>query len=86
MMDGGNAGVAVSIHTPTKGVTTIFYLISQCFTCFNPHTHEGCDDYLAFRLAWRQGFNPHTHEGCDEVRDKAAAALKEFQSTHPRRV
>ena len=33
--------------------------------CFNPHTHEGCDNILASLALSIIGFNPHTHEGCD---------------------
>ena len=33
----------VSIHTPTKGVT-IRAARSVPTSCFNPHTHEGCDN------------------------------------------
>ena len=31
-------------------------------------------------------FNPHTHEGCDRIFKHFGYDLKEFQSTHPRRV
>ena len=34
----------VSIHTPTKGVTFSFIQVQPSISCFNPHTHEGCDD------------------------------------------
>ena len=37
------AGFLVSIHTPTKGVTLCSSCIWGRSTCFNPHTHEGCD-------------------------------------------
>ena len=33
----------VSIHTPTKGVTSNLVCLSLLKFCFNPHTHEGCD-------------------------------------------
>ena len=36
-------GIAVSIHTPTKGVTYSAYRIFLDPQSFNPHTHEGCD-------------------------------------------
>ena len=42
--------VMVSIHTPTKGVTTPQKRLSIAFLSFNPHTHEGCD-YLRQRTA-----------------------------------
>ena len=53
---------------------------------FNPHTHEGCDIVLALVVFMMIGFNPHTHEGCDPVPSYDNAIVKEFQSTHPRRV
>ena len=31
-------------------------------------------------------FIPHTHEGCDPLDSAAYTRLREFQSTHPRRV
>ena len=34
---------AVSIHTPTKGVTSDTLSDNQVSKGFNPHTHEGCD-------------------------------------------
>ena len=33
--------------------------------CFNPHTHEGCDNLTIQRYKKYSSFNPHTHEGCD---------------------
>ena len=33
--------------------------------CFNPHTHEGCDQFGKGGHIDQMGFNPHTHEGCD---------------------
>ena len=38
-----NSGQAVSIHTPTKGVTQCAALPRLADGRFNPHTHEGCD-------------------------------------------
>ena len=37
----------------------------KLWICFNPHTHEGCDEVQCNTLPWRTSFNPHTHEGCD---------------------
>ena len=34
---------SVSIHTPTKGVTSVVQWATSTSLCFNPHTHEGCD-------------------------------------------
>ena len=59
--------LAVSIHTPTKGVTSISLTNISFLKSFNPHTHEGCD---LVRFAWASrsiSFNPHTHEGCDKI-------------------
>ena len=36
-------GKAVSIHTPTKGVTLSVENPFLAWLSFNPHTHEGCD-------------------------------------------
>ena len=32
---------------------------------FNPHTHEGCDQWFQTVFLPIFCFNPHTHEGCD---------------------
>ena len=38
----------VSIHTPTKGVTSFADGFENTVNGFNPHTHEGCDfNYIA---------------------------------------
>ena len=37
---------AVSIHTPTKGVTHGWGFLLTNTYCFNPHTHEGCDNMV----------------------------------------
>ena len=36
-------------------------------SCFNPHTHEGCDLVLSQTQGNKKSFNPHTHEGCDRA-------------------
>ena len=36
--------------------------------CFNPHTHEGCDQPMRDVTIEVEGFNPHTHEGCDSAK------------------
>ena len=42
---------------------------SQAFrTCFNPHTHAGCDHTVQTFIQVYLGFNPHTHAGCDLVK------------------
>ena len=35
--------VVVSIHTPTQGVTFSRPRVKCVRSCFNPHTHAGCD-------------------------------------------
>ena len=55
----------VSIHTPTKGVTSKQGRRADLHLSFNPHTHEGCD-YARLAMPGETAcFNPHTHEGCD---------------------
>ena len=56
------------------------------YSCFNPHTHEGCDCILMPRECLSQSFNPHTHEGCDRLFLAIHRTFTTFQSTHPRRV
>ena len=34
-------------------------------SCFNPHTHAGCDCWSLCSLNPFNCFNPHTHAGCD---------------------
>ena len=41
------------------------FILSAHFSCFNPHTHEGCDVEPPWILFAASSFNPHTHEGCD---------------------
>ena len=76
----------VSIHTPTKGVTSESYLKTLGPWSFNPHTHEGCDTAIANSDVAKRSFNPHTHEGCDTSLTKKMLERFSFQSTHPRRV
>ena len=59
------SGCPVSIHTPTKGVTSPPFRSEEVIFSFNPHTHEGCDLVLVSLFLAIAGFNPHTHEGCD---------------------
>ena len=35
----------ISIHTPTRGVTTTSKITLNIILYFNPHSHEGSDDY-----------------------------------------
>ena len=40
---GSDMSYLVSIHTPTQGVTMPSDIFSLKCSCFNPHTHAGCD-------------------------------------------
>ena len=64
-------------HWCLQGITT---------TCFNPHTHEGCDHSQRIAATNKASFNPHTHEGCDLRLLECSTNGNVFQSTHPRRV
>ena len=59
--------VVVSIHTPTKGVTSPPFRFDEVIFSFNPHTHEGCDPFSPANRGYMCCFNPHTHEGCDQA-------------------
>ena len=49
-----------------KGATGANASAATRGTCFNPRTHEGCDQTDANGNTVGTGFNPRTHEGCDE--------------------
>ena len=68
----------VSIHTPTKGVTTYHCWLSLWLWSFNPHTHEGCDKHCRYYHNSKAGFNPHTHEGCDRISKRVRLSLPGF--------
>ena len=61
----GQRSTSVSIHTPTQGVTLLFFPLCPLSSCFNPHTHAGCDFVRVPIRREPAGFNPHTHAGCD---------------------
>ena len=56
----------ISIHTPTKGVTTVTTDIYPTFFNFNPHSHEGSDGCSGQQFYFCEYFNPHSHEGSDD--------------------
>ena len=58
----------VSIHTPIQGVTCTHIYQHYRYTCFNPHTHTGCDLLKLEISLLLLCFNPHTHTGCDPLR------------------
>ena len=48
-------------------------------SCFNPHTHEGCDSAITeISTDEGLGFNPHTHEGCDTSRLPSSLPTRSF--------
>ena len=55
----------ISIHTPTKGVTTSDVTNWASLVYFNPHSHEGSDKDTAIQVSNDTDFNPHSHEGSD---------------------
>ena len=55
-------------------------------SCFNPHTHTGCDLQSNVAKCKALGFNPHTHTGCDVIPEMDSIGMQQFQSTHPYRV
>ena len=57
--------MAISIHTPTKGVTTLTGGQYKIPPDFNPHSHEGSDQQIHAVGIRHKYFNPHSHEGSD---------------------
>ncbi len=43
------------------------HCLKESLTCFNPHTHAGCDKNQHLYLIPQICFNPHTHAGCDSL-------------------
>ena len=74
----------VSIHTPTQGVTFIYYTVFFNFR-FNPHTHAGCD-YGKWEILCHRTVSIHTPTQGVTISNSDAYRVIEFQSTHPRRV
>ena len=61
-----NAGsVLISIHTPTKGVTSGSHWGFPGAGNFNPHSHKGSDTVCADYWCPVRHFNPHSHKGSD---------------------
>ena len=78
--------VFVSIHTPTKGVTSCSRLRFR-HNSVSIHTPtKGVTHLLLAGSQCLECFNPHTHEGCDAPCLPEMPSLVLFQSTHPRRV
>ena len=77
---------AVSIHTPTKGVTGVKVPLRYSWFRFNPHTHEGCDlqPFICNIIGMLfQSTHPRRVWQTDAAKMSSWAT---FQSTHPRRV
>ena len=55
----------ISIHTPTRGVTSCSMSVNFLYKNFNPHSHEGSDGNAVFHPYHEGNFNPHSHEGSD---------------------
>ena len=75
----------ISIHTPTKGVTLTSWSAAERLVYFNPHSHEGSDQFATLYISSVQNFNPHSHEGSDLNIQFIFFAKIKFQSTLPRR-
>ena len=56
---------AISIHTPTQGVTWRHKKFIVGYFDFNPHSHAGSDSMNCARQEDFQNFNPHSHAGSD---------------------
>ena len=67
---------AISIHTPTKGVTVYPLSNFVVHVYFNPHSHEGSDGTSFIPAFFAPNFNPHSHEGSDK--DRHVRALYTF--------
>ena len=53
------------------------------FSCFNPHTHAGCDKTRDGVILIFLSFNPHTHAGCDSpLSVKISISLRFNPHTH----
>ena len=78
------AWVAVSIHAPTRGATSLTRAPSRAVTCFNPRAHEGRDVSGAMTIAASDLFQSTRPRG---ARPRASGVLGPrhgFQSTRPR--
>ena len=58
-------GKAVSIHTPTKGVTTTSKVTDGNMQVSIHTPTKGVTKNTLYISTSSSGFNPHTHEGCD---------------------
>ena len=72
----------VSIHTPTKGVTLETAMSSSYKSCFNPHTHEGCDMILYYDPTTNSVVSIHTPTKGVTVLVALAAYLSDCFNPH----
>ena len=79
-------GDCVSIHTPTKGVTGKICHVCLNSTCFNPHTHEGCDIWYVLLVVCTNQFQSTHPRRVWQIQAIRYSDPWVFQSTHPRRV
>ena len=73
----------ISIHTPTKGVTSHGIVHKAMREDFNPHSHEGSDIYPYIKSLGRTNFNPHSHEGSDDYMIACLEMAKEISIHTP---
>ena len=71
-------GKYISIHTPTRGVTT--HNIGSVSAChdFNPHSHKGSDGYGLAQWTYHTNFNPHSHKGSDQRLRRGIGTYHDF--------
>ena len=73
---------AVSIHTPTKGVTNPFSVI-KTFSLVSIHTPTKGVTRTGLADSCTDRFNPHTHEGCDlKILEEKFTAISFNPHTH----
>ena len=60
-----DANTAISIHTPTRGVTVRIRNGTAIIFYFNPHSHKGSDKSGISVCDSVTYFNPHSHKGSD---------------------
>ncbi len=74
----------ISIHTPTKGVTTTFDINNAIKGDFNPHSHEGSDDFRNSKTSCTV-ISIHTPTKGVTRQRMDTYMMHKFQSTLPRR-
>jgi len=76
----------ISIHTPTRGVTTGDPRMIRALAISIHTPTRGVTMAAAAGPRPIYDFNPHTHAGCDNSATGDSYAMGGFQSTHPRGV